>query len=81
MHSARASHHRRIDILVDGNCSFPAAAERHHGAQQGEAFRSREVLLAQTEPPASAPENCLGELLEGPARLAPVRYDQQWRNR
>ena len=65
MHPACAGHCRRIDILVDGDGCFPAAAERHQGAQQGAAFRRRQILLAQAEPPASAGEDCLGELFEG----------------
>jgi hypothetical protein len=76
VHPGCAGYHRRVDILVNGHRCSPAAADHHQGAQQRAAFRQRQILLAQAEPPASAGEDCLGEPFEGPARLAAVRYDE-----
>jgi len=76
MHPRRTGHHRRVDILVNGDGDTPRAAEYHQRAQKRIPLRRRQILFAQAEPPASTREHGVGDFFERPAGLLSIRDDE-----
>jgi hypothetical protein len=53
-----------LDVLMHGDGGVPLSPERDEAAQQGKPLGMRQILLAQTEPAATALENGLRHVFE-----------------